>query len=83
MDLALSLLQKVEASPGRLLLCTAEVESIQGRKLWMRAKLLDAPNGKVYATGRALFVAPSTKHLVRGGLKYIASGLLPGWFSLE
>lgn len=66
-----------------MLLCTAEVERIEGRKLWMRAKLLDAPDGKVYATGKALFVAPSTRGLVKVGLKYVASGLLPGWFSLE
>jgi hypothetical protein len=75
--------QKVEAAPGRLLLCTAEVERIEGRKLWMKATLRDSPNGKVYATARALFVSPSTRHLVQGGLKYVASGLAPKFFSLE
>ncbi|CAL8464078.1 g3613 [Coccomyxa elongata] len=75
--------KKVEATPGRLLLCTAEVERIEGRKLWMKATLRDCPNGKVYATGRALFVSPSWKHLIKGGAKYVASGLAPGFFSLE
>ena len=39
--------------------------------------------GKVYAEGRALFVAPSTRSLVRGALKYVGSGVLPGLFSME
>lgn len=76
-------MQKVEATPGRLLLCTAEVERVEGRKLWMRATLRDSPGGKVYATGRALFVSPSAGRLIKGALKYIASGLAPGYFSLE
>lgn len=39
--------------------------------------------GQVYAEGRALFVAPSTKSLIRGALKYVGSGLMPGLFSME
>lgn len=39
--------------------------------------------GKVYAEGRALFVAPSTRSLIRGALKYVGSGVLPGLFSME
>ena len=40
-------MQRVEAAPGRLLLCTAELDSAGGRKLWMRATLRDRPGGKV------------------------------------
>jgi len=69
--------------PGRLLLATVEVDKIEGRKLWMTATLRDSPGGKVYAKGRALFVAPSNKHLFKAGLKYVMSGLFPGFFSLE
>lgn len=73
----------MEAAPGRLLLCTAELEAAQGRKLWMRATLRDRPGGKVYATGRTLFVSPSTRHLLEGAARYVASALLPGLFSME
>lgn len=81
--MTLSCLQKVEAKPGRLLLATVQVDKIEGRKLWMSAQLKDSPHGKVYAEARALFVAPSNKHLLKAGIKYIASGLLPGYVSLE
>ena len=37
--------QKIPA--GRLLLCTTEVESCEGRKLWMKATVRDGPTGKV------------------------------------
>ena len=37
--------QKIPA--GRLLLCTTEVESCEGRKLWMKATVRDGPSGKV------------------------------------
>ena len=83
MSIGVEMVQKVEATPGRVLLCTAELERIEGRKLWMKATLRDCPNGKVYATGRALFVSPSMKDLIKGGAKYVASGLAPGFFSLE
>ncbi len=73
----------MEAKPGRLLLATVEVEKIEGRKLWMTASLRESPQGKVYARANALFVAPSSKHLLKAGLKYVASGLFPGFFSLE
>ena len=79
----MSCLQKVEAMPGRLLLATVQIEKIEGRKLWMNALLRDSPHGKVYAEARALFVAPSNKHLLKAGIKYVASGLFPGFFSLE
>jgi acyl-coenzyme A thioesterase PaaI-like protein len=66
---------KIQA--GRLLLCTTEVESIEGRKLWMKATVRDGPTGKVYATARALFVCPRTQRLVRDGIKYALSSVFP------
>ena len=38
---------KAKIQAGRLLLCTTEVESIEGRKLWMKATVRDGPTGKV------------------------------------
>lgn len=67
--------QKIQA--GRLLLCTTEVESIDGRKLWMKATLQDGPEGKVYATARALFVVPKTTRLLSEGWRYLVSALFP------
>ena len=51
---------------------STEVESVEPRKVWMRARVTDG-EGQVYATGRALFVAPHVgprgflKAVVRGG----------------
>lgn len=42
---------------GSIILCTTEVEKVEDRKVWMRATVSDGKN-TVYATGRALFVAP-------------------------
>ena len=56
---------------GRLVLCEAELESIDGRKLWMRATVRDKPDGKVFATSRALFVVPRNTSLVRQSVKYV------------
>ena len=47
--------QKVPA--GAVVLCSTEVESIKDRKVWVRATMSDG-QGTVYASGRALFVAP-------------------------
>ena len=46
--------QKIPA--GRLLLCTTEVESCEGRKLWMKATVRDGPSGKV---SRPAFIPPN------------------------
>ena len=69
------LLQKISA--GSIVLCTAEVESIQGRKLWMKSTLTDGPSGKVYATARALFVAPSSTRLAKDAFKLLRDGVFP------
>ena len=44
---------------------TTDVESCEGRKLWMRATVSDGPDGAVYATARALFVAPRPMRAVQ------------------
>lgn len=75
------LLQKIQA--GRLLLCEVEVESMEGRKLWMKATVRDGPQGKVYATARALFVAPKTQRLIRDGVKLALHKLFPSSASVE
>lgn len=64
-------------SADKTILCTAEVESIDGRKVWMRAVMSDGPDGKVYATARALFVAPKPHQLLRDVVKQMA----PGWLN--
>ena len=74
-------LQKIQA--GRLLLCEVEVESMEGRKLWMKARVQDGPGGKVYATARALFVAPRTRTLIRDGIKLAMHKLFPSSASVE
>jgi acyl-coenzyme A thioesterase PaaI-like protein len=63
---------KRTAPTGGALHITAEVESVEPRKVWMRASVKDGATGAEYATGRALFVAP---HLGRMILRALG---LPG-----
>ncbi|GLI68036.1 hypothetical protein VaNZ11_012359 [Volvox africanus] len=42
---------------GQIILISTEVEQLADRKVWLRAKVTNG-KGTVYATGRALFVAP-------------------------
>lgn len=53
------LLQPIPASSH--IICTASLDSIEGRKTWVRATVKDRPDGVEYAAGRALFVIPK-KH---------------------
>ena len=62
---------KSKIAAGRTVLCTTELESNDGRKVWMAATLSDGPGGKVYATARALFVAPKPHRLVSDVAKYL------------
>ena len=39
-------------------LCTARVLSIEGRKCWTQAEMLDRPGGTVFAVAKALYVTP-------------------------
>ena len=73
--------QKIQA--GKLLLCETRVESMEGRKLWMKATVRDSPGGKVYATARALFVVPRTSRLITDGIKYAMHMMFPSKVSLE
>ncbi len=45
------------------LVCTASLESMDGRKAWVTAEVVNRPGGSLYATGRALFVIPKDKML--------------------
>jgi len=63
---------KSKIPAGATVLCAAEVESVDGRKLWMKAIMSDGPDGKIYATARALFVAPKMQRLVVDVVKYVA-----------
>lgn len=48
-----------------LILCSAQVESIEGRKLWLKASVTDGEqDGTTYATARALFVVPGLMKVV-------------------
>lgn len=58
-QLDVSYRRKIDA--GATVLCTTEVESIEGRKVWMKATVSDGPEGAVYATARALFVSPKPR----------------------
>lgn len=40
------------------IICEAEVESMEGRKIWLNARLTDPSGDTVYASSRALFVKP-------------------------
>lgn len=54
-----SVLQPIPASSH--IICTASLDSIEGRKTWVRAVVKDRPDGVEYAAGKALFVIPK-KH---------------------
>jgi len=56
-----------------LILCTAEFEKIDGRKMWLTATVSDGrDNGTTYATARALFVAPGILKVVAGWASKLA-----------
>lgn len=62
------------AAPAVLHVAT-EVESVEPRKVWMRATVSDG-KGSVFATGRALFVAPSVGKALLKGIKLPGGGAL-------
>ena len=45
------------------LICTASLLSLEGRKAWVLAEVLDRPGGMLFATGKGLFVIPKDKML--------------------
>ena len=60
---------------GATVLCTCELEKIEGRKVYMRARVSDGPDGKTYATATALFVSPRLRRLLKDGVIYVWEGL--------
>ena len=70
--------QKIQASPGRMLVVTCDVERIEGRKVFMSARLQDRPGGATFATSKAVFVAPKLRRLVSEGARYAASAVTGG-----
>lgn len=56
-------LQPIPASSH--IICTASLDSIEGRKTWVRAAVRDRPDGIEYAAGKALFVIPKKHPLDR------------------
>lgn len=44
-------------------------------QVWMRAIVSDGPDGRVYATARALFVAPKPQRLIHDGIRL----MFPAW----
>ena len=46
---------------GSHIICSASLDSIEGRKTWVRATVKDRPDGVEFAAGKALFVVPK-KH---------------------
>ncbi|KAF5834569.1 HotDog domain-containing protein [Dunaliella salina] len=74
---------KQKVPTGSTVVYSAELESIEGRKMWMRAQVTDGKS-TVYAAGRALFVSPKVPTMVsrvmsgvNQGSSFI-TGLVPG-----
>lgn len=44
-----------------MVVCTAELVEVDGRKVWMKATVVDSKSRIVYASGKALFVTPKIK----------------------
>lgn len=58
---------KAKIAAGSVLLFATELEKVEGRKIWMRARVSDGA-GTTYATARALFVAPQPQKTVQRAL---------------
>lgn len=70
---SLEVAYKSKIAADSTVLCTAVVDRVEGRKLYMTAELRDGPNGKVYATSKALFVRPRLSKFIMDLSKYICS----------
>lgn len=62
---------KSKISADSTVLCTAKLDKVEGRKLFMTAVMSDGPDGKVFATSKALFVTPKPHKLVTDVVKYM------------
>mmetsp|Transcript_32245 Transcript_32245/g.71351 ORF Transcript_32245/g.71351 Transcript_32245/m.71351 type:complete len:278 (+) Transcript_32245:89-922(+) len=56
---------KKKIPAGSLILCTTHLEKVEDRKIWMTAEVSNG-DGVVYATGKALFVAPKLQNVFFG-----------------
>lgn len=79
---ALEVQYKSKIPASAVVLCTCEVEKAEGRKLWMRATMRDGPEGQIYATSKALFVAPGVKKLVPMVTSYLFHRVFGGFGGL-
>lgn len=57
---------KLPLPAGGVVVCICEVEKVEGRKVWATARLMDTPDGKVYAVGKALFIAAKQPPVMQG-----------------
>lgn len=56
---------KSKIAADSTVLCTAVVEKVEGRKLYMTATMSDGPDGRVYAEARSIFVRPKIGNFLR------------------
>lgn len=56
-----------------VIVCSVELEAMEGRKVWMKAHICDGLTGKECAKARALFVAPRWSNVVKSALPFTKS----------
>lgn len=57
---------KKKLAADTIIVCSTEIESIDNRKVWMKAHVFDGMSGSECATARALFVAPRWRSVLPG-----------------
>ena len=70
---------RARVAASSLVVCSARLEQVDGRKVWMTCTTHDGHGpqgpdhggGKIYVQGRALFVHPRADKLVKEGLKMV------------
>lgn len=70
---SLEVAYKAKIAADSTVLCTAVVDKVEGRKMYMTAELRDGPNGKIYATSKSLFVRPRLSKFIMDLSKYLFS----------
>lgn len=70
---SLEVAYKSKIAADSTVLCTAVVDKVEGRKLYMTAELRDGPEGRIYATSKALFVRPRLSKFISDLSKYVFS----------
>ena len=64
---------RTQIRAGSTVLCRACVDRVEGRKLYMRAELLDGPAGRVYAESTSIFVRPRMSRVAAEAGKWLAA----------